>query len=334
VQDIIADLAIASHQLDAIISGPNDLFDPNTRATEAPKVIPVLKHVDSDFETLAQIQPQAADESLANHVQIQAMLDLYGDSATDAALRQSAAGTGPDSVTAQSSLILADWWGAKTDAASQKKVLDNLTTLAKAHPQDPSVTVATLAIVQSKSSATPDLLDGVRKVLSDDLKTPEAMAAAQQFAAQDKLESLVGKPLVLSGPQLGGKPFTTADWKGKVVLVDFWASWCGPCVESMPMTVKAYNDYHAKGLEVLGVSNDFSSDDLEKFLVAHPEMAWPQLFDADAAKNSQWNPIALNNGVMGIPTMFLIDKKGIVRSTDAELHLDDLIPQLLQEPAN
>jgi thiol-disulfide isomerase/thioredoxin len=230
-------------------------------------------------------------------------------------------------------LVLADWWRTSNDPVAQQDALNRLQQLAKDHPDDLSVAAAAIAIAQSQNNATPELLAAARKVLPQ-LNSPQAQAVAQQLADEEKLEALQGKPLVVSGPQLGGKPFSTADWKGKVVLVDFWASWYPPCVAELPNIVKAYTDYHDKGLEVLGVSNDMSPDDLQKFLTAHPEMPWPQLFDPDAAKAQQWNPITLGYGINGIPTMFLIDKKGILRSVDARQNMDDLIPKLIQESAN
>jgi len=81
----------------------------------------------------------------------------------------------------------------------------------------------------------------------------------------------------------------------------------------------------------VGVSNDFSADELKQFVKADPGMPWPQLFDPTAAAKQEWNPVTTNYGIMGIPTMFLIDKKGVVRTVEARSNYEEMIPKLLGE---
>ena len=127
-----------------------------------------------------------------------------------------------------------------------------------------------------------------------------------------------------------GQDFTTADWKGKVVLVDFWAVWCGPCVASLPHVIEQYNKYHDQGLEIVGIDNDMKADVVTKFTTSH-KMPWPQLFAPSEDSKNRFSPNTLQYGIEGIPTMFIIDKKGNCRSVEAREKMDDLIPKLLAE---
>jgi len=94
---------------------------------------------------------------------------------------------------------------------------------------------------------------------------------------------------------------------------------------------KAYEDYHEKGLEILGVSNDYEASALKKFVAKDPKMPWPQLIDESAARLHKWNPITQGFGINGIPTMFLIDKKGVCRTVNARENFEEMIPKLLAE---
>jgi thiol-disulfide isomerase/thioredoxin len=149
------------------------------------------------------------------------------------------------------------------------------------------------------------------------------------MAGQIKQAESLGKPAVFEGTQLDGTKFSTAPWKGKVIIVDFWATWCGPCLAELPKLKEFYAKHHDKGLEVLAISNDRSADELKTFIENDKAIAWPQLFQAP--KGDEWHPLATQWGVSAIPTMFLIDRKGVLRSVDAREDYEQMVPKLLQE---
>ena len=141
---------------------------------------------------------------------------------------------------------------------------------------------------------------------------------------------LLNKPLVMQGRTSSDSQFSSASYKGKVVLVDFWATWCGPCVEGLPEVKGIYKKYHDKGLEIVGISCDDNDPELNAFTKKN-EMPWMQLREKSQTEADQWHPLAKKSGVEGIPTMFLIDRKGVLRYVDARENLEKEVAQLVAE---
>lgn len=129
---------------------------------------------------------------------------------------------------------------------------------------------------------------------------------------------------------LDGKPLSIANYKGKVVLIVFWASWYRPSVRELPNMLKAYEEHHKDGFEIIGISLDEDKGKLEKSLKDN-KIPWPQYFDGKG-----WdNRLALKFGVNSIPAMFLVDGEGNIigrdlRGSALEDALDEALPKKTQ----
>lgn len=109
-----------------------------------------------------------------------------------------------------------------------------------------------------------------------------------------------------------GKPLKLSSLRGKCVLIDFWASWCGPCLREAPNIRKVYEKYHDKGFEVLSVSIDEKKDAWVKAIEKH-QLNWLHVSSLQGWKC----PVAKLYQVSGVPAMFLLDKDGKIVSTNA-----------------
>ena len=327
-QQIMVDLQAASQELQKSVPSLDALFDEAKRTEAAPKAIPPMKKMFGLIEEIADVQPLAKSQMAAARMQFLSLLCLMGDADSAATLQKEAQGQDPDQAAAsKAAQLLVRWWKTSKDAPEQTKVLDQMQTLAKENSKNNQLSQLVMMMTQH-GAANPDLKARVQKIITDDLKSEASKQFSEQIRSAQKLEALVGKPLTIAGVKVDGDKFSTDSLKGKVVLVDFWATWCGPCMQELPRVKKIYADNHDKGLEIVGVSCDRSEDALVKFLADNKDMPWPQLFDK---AQPGWHAIAKNFGVTGIPTMFLIDRKGICRSVEAREKFEELIPKLLEE---
>jgi thiol-disulfide isomerase/thioredoxin len=127
---------------------------------------------------------------------------------------------------------------------------------------------------------------------------PNAMAAGTNS----------GKKVNLSGPLLGGGHFNIHQWHGKVVVIDFWGTWCPWCRKEAPYIAKLYKQYRKAGMRVIGLPVGSTPAQLEQYAKTHPDQNWPQLYISGQA-NQQ---IASNSGIQGFPTEVIIGRNGRV----------------------
>ncbi len=158
---------------------------------------------------------------------------------------------------------------------------------------------------------------------------PEARTS--RFAA-GKLRQLssVGEPFELAFKNaVDGATINVAQQKGTIFVIDFWATWCGPCIAEMPHMKELYAEYKGQGVEFIGISLDLPEDKggLEKLLayVKDNEIAWPQFYQGagwEGEFSKRW-------GVNAIPCVFVVDAEGNLYSTNARGKLEKMLPELI-----
>lgn len=153
-------------------------------------------------------------------------------------------------------------------------------------------------------------------------------AVAEDAKAKAGFYAFAKDPIELTYTAVDGRKVDLRELRGKVVLLDFWATWCPPCLQELPNVVKTYQQYHDQGFEIVGISCDVAPDragasgkswaktgpELIAFTQAHA-MPWPQSYEG-RKHNEGGNTLAARFAVTGIPATFLLGKDGRIAATN------------------
>ena len=144
----------------------------------------------------------------------------------------------------------------------------------------------------------------------------------------DPVSALIGNTVPdFSATDLDGNPISLEQYRGKVVLLDFWAVWCEPCIAEMPTVKRVYDTYKDEGFDIIGISLDSDEESLRNYLKEN-EIPWRQVFSAKG-----WDsPVSQQYGIRAIPALWLIDKEGKLISHKARGEaLENMVVEALKE---
>ena len=223
------------------------------------------------------------------------------------------------------------------DPKARQAFIDLVVNKVKAGPApiDASIVQVTSTQLEDRDpEAVVGLLEQVMPIFdkSDDKEVKKLLVEANLQGMYRRL-TLLGKPMEISGTLLDGKPVDWESYRGKVVLVDFWATWCGPCRAEIPNVLEMYEAYHDKGFDVLGISLDATPEAAQKY-VEENKLPWSSIFPKNEDEREWSNPLVAYYGITGIPTAILVGKDGKVVNMNARGPvLGEELEKLLGPPA-
>lgn len=231
----------------------------------------------------------------------------------------------PENVRADAGLVLLqlaslDFDRDRSEAAA-RSLSAAIQKFIETHPDDARLPVLRMTEAQALEVYEPERARTLYSEVATN-EDPELSAAAK---AGLELMAMRENPLELSFTAVDGSEVDLADLRGKVVLIDFWATWCPPCVEEVPQLVETYGKFKDRGFEIVGISLDQDKPALEKF-TAENKMTWPQFFDGKGWENA----LAQRFKIQTVPTMWLLDREGKLLDANPRGRLEQAVETALQ----
>jgi thiol-disulfide isomerase/thioredoxin len=211
----------------------------------------------------------------------------------------------------------------ESDFGPELKTFDDLIAkYSTGSPDDAAQILYMKAMLYLQVFENPDKATPLVEQLKRDYPATKSGKSADRLLAyiqkkQASLKTQSGLKAGLAFPDfsvkdLNGNPLSVGALKGKVVLVDFWATWCGPCRGELPNVIDIYKKNHPKGFEIIGVSLDSEKEKLTDFLKSQDGMTWSQYFDGQGWQNA----LAQKYGVESIPFTILVGTDGKIIGTE------------------
>ena len=173
------------------------------------------------------------------------------------------------------------------------------------------------SIVSDQRDKAKAFLTRVKSDFADSPEGPSLLPFLDQLGAELYLPG-VGDSMEIAFTDTTGREIDLEEMKDQVVLVDFWATWCAPCIAKMPMMLEIHDTFHEKGFEIVGISLDDNEASFRQF-IEERDIPWPQYFDGKGFGNE----LAQRYGISSIPATFLVGKGGKI--IGANLYGDELV---------
>jgi thiol-disulfide isomerase/thioredoxin len=201
----------------------------------------------------------------------------------------------------------------------------HLLALVEAHPLDPAPYVGLTELFEK---CDPERTRRVVALILARPALPEKIRPA--FERVQRMTELVGGRPELELKSMAGSPVRLGAYRGKVVILDFWATWCGPCVKELPKLAALRQEYQTKGLDIVSVSYDQDRAKLDAFLKRTP-LPWAQVHATGEQREYVTAKLAVTGGML--PTVYLVGRDGRIRhTTNSRFELRRKVEVLLAEP--